>query len=106
MKNTSLIYSTDQRNTAKDFVLYKLGPPSEIIEKKHSCNIHRVLKKIQGKVNRIFAEKDSGRVRCETKSYKVYVSRSGEFAVVNVKSRETGRVLLSQRFRIGEYIII
>ena len=89
---------------ALDF--YKLKPPCDLIGASDSYRVHKVLKQMQGDVSRAFSKHKKGRINCKTKYYKIYLSRSEGSFIVNVKCRETERILLSQRLKVGSCIVI
>jgi len=106
MKSNNQEYGENKWIQPGSVALYRLRPPSDLIGAGDSHKVHRVLKQIQGEVNRAFAKHKKGRINCTTKDYKISISRSNNSFIINVKCRKTETVLLSQRSRVGDFIVI
>lgn len=104
--NNDIIYHKDDEAQSEKSVLYKLEPPSDIIDKRHSHKVHKILKQIENRVNHLYSKKKKGRVNCKTKDYRIYFSWSDGSLIVNVTCKKTERVFLSQRIRVGGLIAI
>jgi len=88
------------------FCSYQLQPPVDLVDASDLFKIHQVLKQMQSEVNRLFTKHKKGRINCKTKDYKICISRSEDSLIVRVKCIETGRILLSQRLKVGGCIVI
>ena len=90
----------------EDFDFYKVGPEDNFIDTTDSYKIRKALKQIQDAANQFFSKHNRGRINCTTVDFNIFISRSENSLVVNIKKRESGDVLLSQRIRVGDCIII
>jgi len=87
------------------FDFYQLGPSGEITDAKDADKIRRILKQIQGQANQFFSKHQKGRIRCKSKDYNIVLSKSKDSLIIKVKGRKTGKVVLSQRIKVGGYIV-
>ncbi|MFC1812092.1 hypothetical protein ACFL03_05325 [Thermodesulfobacteriota bacterium] len=98
--------SLEKRKTqSKPFDFYQLGPSGEITDAKDADKIRRILKQIQRQANQFFSKHQKGRIRCKSKDYNIVLSKSKDSLIIKVKGRETGKVVLSQRIKVGGHIV-
>ena len=90
----------------ENFDFYKVGPSNSLINATDSYKIRKALKQIQGAANQFFSKHDRGRINCTTVDYNIFISRLESSLVVNIKKRASGDVLLSQRIKVGDCIIV
>ena len=89
----------------KPFDFYKLGPSGEITDAKDADKIRRILQQIQRQANQFFSKHQKGRIRCKSKDYNIVLSKSKDSLIIKVKGIETGKVVLSQRIKVGGHIV-
>jgi hypothetical protein len=90
---------------SKPFNFYQLGPSGEITDAKDADKIRRILKQIQGQANQFFSKHQKGRIRCKSKDYEIVLSKTKDSLIIKVKGKDTGKVVLSQRIKVGGHIV-